>query len=101
MKYISILAMVVFHLLLSTAAFAVYEVTYSYDDNGRLTRAEYDTGLTIDSAYDKAGNILTLEKAGGGVKPSGVPLGPIWLVPFFFVLLFGTGLLMRRRWRKI
>jgi len=33
-------------------------VTYIYDDAGRLTKAKYDNGKTIEYTYDKAGNLL-------------------------------------------
>jgi len=33
-------------------------VTYVYDSAGRLTKAKYDNGKTIEYTYDKAGNLL-------------------------------------------
>ena len=68
MKYISILAMTVSLLLLSTAVFA-YEVTYSYDDNGRLASATYDSGIGLTYTHDKAGNMTAYT-----VTSSGTPI---------------------------
>ena len=35
------------------------QVTYTYDDAGRLTLVAYATGVSIAYAYDAAGNLLT------------------------------------------
>ncbi len=39
-------------------------VTYTYDDAGRLTKADYGNGMKITYTYDKAGNILEIKVAG-------------------------------------
>jgi fibronectin type 3 domain-containing protein len=47
--------------------------TYTYDDAGRLTRVDRDTGITSDYTLDPAGNRLKLQESDGS-KPS-VPTG--------------------------
>jgi YD repeat-containing protein len=37
---------------------ASQQVSYSYDDAGRLTRVDYDNGASIQYVYDAAGNLL-------------------------------------------
>ena len=44
-----------------TPAGASVDVTYTYDGAGRLTQAEYSTGVIIKYTYDKAGNLLSRE----------------------------------------
>ena len=39
-------------------------VTYTYDNNGQLTKADYGDGNTITYTYDEAGNILTVTSTG-------------------------------------
>ncbi|MFI5166785.1 MAG: choice-of-anchor D domain-containing protein [Thermoanaerobaculales bacterium] len=47
-------------ILLVVAAFlAADAVTYTYDANGRLLKADYGGGNSVTYTYDKAGNILT------------------------------------------
>ncbi len=41
--------------------------SYSYDDSGRLTEANYGNGISIKYTYDKNGNLLTKETAGGAL----------------------------------
>lgn len=53
-------------LLLLAAILALPAETYkySYDDMGRLTRAEGSSGLVITYKYDASGNLLRREIAG-------------------------------------
>ena len=46
-------------------------VNYTYDDAGRLIKADYGGGKTIEYTYDKAGNLLkkTVSTAGGTSVP--------------------------------
>ena len=46
---------------LSNAARA--SVTYTYDNQGRVTTAQYSNGTKIVFSYDNAGNITTLQIA--------------------------------------
>src|SRR3989304_2434926 len=45
-------------------------VTYIYDDAGRLKKARYSSGKTIEYSYDEAGNLLqwTVVESGTGCK---------------------------------
>ena len=74
-------------LTLSLAPSMAGNVNYTYDNAGRLTRVDYDNGVTIQYTYDNAGNLLsrvvtsgepgtytvTVNKAGTG---SGTVTGP-------------------------
>ena len=42
-------------------------VSYSYDDTGRLTEADYGNGVAIKYTYDNNGNLLTKETEGGAL----------------------------------
>lgn len=53
-----LLTAAVFFLAVSTVA-AVDTVTYTYDANGRLLKANYGAGDSVTYTYDRAGNILT------------------------------------------
>ncbi|MDD5562873.1 MAG: choice-of-anchor D domain-containing protein [Thermoanaerobaculaceae bacterium] len=46
-------------LLAGATALAADTVTYSYDTNGRLLKADYGGGKVATYVYDRAGNILT------------------------------------------
>ena len=48
-------------------------VSYSYDDQGRLTGATYSDGASITYAYDPAGN-RTKSAASGGAPPIANPV---------------------------
>ncbi|MFI5180722.1 MAG: choice-of-anchor D domain-containing protein [Thermoanaerobaculia bacterium] len=48
-----------FGLLASLPLIATDTVTYTYDANGRLTKADYGGGKSVTYTYDKAGNILS------------------------------------------
>jgi YD repeat-containing protein len=50
--------------LFLAAASLAENVKYSYDDLGRLIRAEYTSGLVISYSYDKAGNLTKREVTG-------------------------------------
>ncbi len=60
--------------LLATALFAA-AVKYDYDAAGRLTRVDYGDGRTITYTYDKNGNLLKREAAGGAADTAGVAAG--------------------------
>lgn len=49
-------------------ALAADSIKYSYDDAGRLTRADYGDGRVIVYSYDAAGNLLKRT-----VSTTGVP----------------------------
>ena len=55
-----------FAILLTLAGLASFgdTVNYSYDDAGRLIKADYGNGQSISYTYDKAGNLLSRQVAG-------------------------------------
>ena len=69
-------------------------INYTYDDAGRLTKVEYENGMTVEYTYDNAGNllqrvvsqkelegyVLTVTKSGTGTgtvtsSPAGISCG--------------------------
>ncbi|MBX9684942.1 MAG: RHS repeat protein [Hyphomicrobium sp.] len=44
-------------------------VDYTYDVQGRITRAEYSNGVVVNYAYDNAGNRITVSRTGGATPP--------------------------------
>lgn len=57
------LAVAVAFLALALAS-ASAATQYTYDDLNRLTKVQYDDGRSISYAYDPAGNLLSVSKAG-------------------------------------
>lgn len=45
-------------IILLCAALNVYAVTYTYDNAGRLTQADYGSGQILTYAYDPGGNVI-------------------------------------------
>ena len=45
--------------LLLAAALGAAAVSYTYDDAGRLVKADYGNGQVITYTYDNAGNLLS------------------------------------------
>ncbi len=50
-------------------------IQYVYDELGRLTRATYPNGVTVDYSYDAAGNRTQVVRAGGASPPPSPPPG--------------------------
>ena len=48
-------------------------ITYSYDDAGRLAKADYGDGRVITYTYDAAGNLLRRQVSTTGPKPQNSP----------------------------
>lgn len=57
-------------LTMAAATLAAEKLTYSYDEAGRLTRVESDTGKVITYTYDASGNLVK-RTAAGGEAPAG------------------------------
>lgn len=45
-------------------------VEYSYDVHGRVTRAEYSSGVVAEYEYDNAGNRIEVSRTGGATPPT-------------------------------
>jgi uncharacterized protein (TIGR03437 family) len=78
-------------------------VNYTYDEAGRLTRAQYSSGKTIQYTYDKAGNLLRRLVTGPaqpGPTPTATAAGVVNAASFLggpvapgeIVTIFGTGI---------
>jgi YD repeat-containing protein len=55
-------------------------ITYTYDPQGRVTRAAYSNGVIVDYSYDAAGNRTQLVRA-GGISPPPAPSGTLAASP--------------------
>ncbi len=87
-------------LLLISSSLVADKVSYSYDDTGRLTKADYGNGKVISYTYDKAGNLLSRTVSGGGAAPAVTSAGVVnagsfkggTVAPGEMVTVFGTGI---------
>jgi YD repeat-containing protein len=61
----SILLIIIVLLSCSGITASAVTVTYTYDSDGQLLKADYSSGESLTYAYDAAGNILTRVVAGG------------------------------------
>ncbi len=58
--YVTVIAVIGIALALCVPpAVAIASITYTYDANGRLTKADYGNGRSLTYTYDGAGNIIT------------------------------------------
>jgi YD repeat-containing protein len=51
-------------------------LAYTYDDAGRLIRADYGGGVSLIYIYDPAGNLLERQVHGGTTEPFTPTLSP-------------------------
>ena len=60
--------------LLAAGSVFAGTIAYTYDDAGRLTKADYGSGTAVAYAYDAAGNLLSRAVT---TNPSGLPVPDI------------------------
>lgn len=76
----------------------VLAIEFSYDNQGRLSRAAYDDGTSISYQYDAAGNLLQRDiaqppPADGDVAPIGARDGKVTVADALIVLRYALGLI--------
>jgi uncharacterized protein (TIGR03437 family) len=85
-------------LLIACGCLLADNVTYQYDDAGRLISATYASGAVVTFAYDRAGNLLARTVVAAGapqIKSGGVVNSASYTAPLVrgeLATIFGTGL---------
>ncbi len=67
----------------SSAWSATMTITYSYDQNGQLVKADYGSSGTIRYVYDQAGNRINLEVVTGNTRTININYGSGEVGSFF------------------